>query len=368
MGSKDGGSVESTTEGDANREIGCNVLEQLRQLTSVDDITELRDRLGAILSSLSDGRNDILSECGETPPLTKSSLIRDIGQIMRSRTIERARYYLDRLIREFTESRKMGISDIDLNRWKEYGDIITDSLWLFKGRDRSGAHNGKYWGNFVPQIPYQLMRRFTKRGEWVLDPFLGSGTTLIECRRQERNGIGVELDQEIARIAVQNIEKEKNTGNVVTAVVKGDSTSIDYAELLGKFGIPSVQLVIMHPPYWDIIRFSNDERDLSNSPSAEHFLSRLSQISRNVAPFLDEGRYLALVIGDKYSGGEWIPLGFMAMNQVLPAGFRLKSIVVKNFDTTRGKMNRKELWRYRALAGGFYVFKHEYVFLFTRKG
>jgi hypothetical protein len=55
------------------------------------------------------------------------------------------------------------------------------------------------------------------------------------------------------------------------------------------------------------------------------------------------------------------------MNEVLKRGYLLKSIIVKNFEETRGKRNQKELWRYRALAGGFYVFKHEYIMLFQKK-
>jgi hypothetical protein len=57
------------------------------------------------------------------------------------------------------------------------------------------------------------------------------------------------------------------------------------------------------------------------------------------------------------------------MKEVLGRGdFVLKSIIVKNFDETRGKRKQTSLWRYRALAGGFYVFKHEYIFLFRKVG
>jgi hypothetical protein len=55
------------------------------------------------------------------------------------------------------------------------------------------------------------------------------------------------------------------------------------------------------------------------------------------------------------------------MNEVLERGFLLKSVVVKNFEETRAKRDQKQLWRYRALAGGFYIFKHEYIFLFKRR-
>jgi hypothetical protein len=73
-----------------------------------------------------------------------------------------------------------------------------------------------------------------------------------------------------------------------------------------------------------------------------------------------------VVIGDKYSEGQWLPLGFLTMQEVLRRNVHLKSIIVKNFDETRAKRNQKELWRYRALAGGFYVFKHEYILLFQK--
>jgi hypothetical protein len=123
----------------------------------------------------------------------------------------------------------------------------------------------------------------------------------------------------------------------------------------------------MHPPYFDIIEFSDDPRDLSNASSIDVFLDRLEAITEKAAAVLDRGRYLVLVIGDKYEKGDWIPLGFMAMNRLLEIGFRLKSIVVKNFDETAAKRNQKSLWRYRALVGGFYVFKHEYIFILQRK-
>jgi len=60
-------------------------------------------------------------------------------------------------------------------------------------------------------------------------------------------------------------------------------------------------------------------------------------------------------------------LGFLTMNEILKRGFLLKSIIVKNFEETLGKRNQKELWRYRALVGGFYIFKHEYIFVFKKK-
>jgi len=129
----------------------------------------------------------------------------------------------------------------------------------------------------------------------------------------------------------------------------------------------TVQMLIMHPPYFDIIKFSNDPRDLSNAGTIDRFLELMNKVVDNASSVLEKGRYFALVIGDKYSRGEWIPLGFLTMNEILKKGFLLKSIIIKNFEETLGKRNQKELWRYRALVGGFYIFKHEYIFVFKKK-
>jgi len=90
-------------------------------------------------------------------------------------------------------------NDIDVNQWKAYDEIITDSLWLIGSRDKSGAHTAELHGNFIPQIPHQAILRYTKRGEIVLDTFLGSGTTLIECKRLGRRRIGVELVPQLVK-------------------------------------------------------------------------------------------------------------------------------------------------------------------------
>jgi len=345
-----------------------NSLENLLKSESLEDI---RDKVNNIRSNLLNSNTDnvglfhILSD-NKIVATDKKYIIGELNQICETKTLERTKYYIKRLIKSFSEIRSGKINDLNLNRWKEYEDVITDSLWIFNKRDRDGGHNAGYWGNFIPQIPNQFLRRYTKKGEWVLDPFLGSGTTLIECKRLGRNGVGVELLPEVVRLADKNINKEKHTHNIRTEIVEGDSTEVDFEKMIARFGIKSVQFLIMHPPYWDIIKFSEDERDLSNAKTMQAFLKLFGKVVDKTYPVLDKGRYFAVVIGDKYSGGEWIPLSFYSMQEVLKRGYKLKSIIVKNFEETKGKQNQKELWRYRALVGGFYIFKHEYILLFKK--
>ena len=263
------------------------------------------------------------------------------------------------------------LNDLDLTQWRDYDDIWTDSLWQIPERDRSGAHLADYHGNFVPQIPYQAMRRYTKPGDVVLDTFLGSGTTLIECRRLGRHGIGVELKPTLRRAAEKRITQQDNPHGITTQALTGDSANLTatpplITKALQAIGKPSVQLALLHPPYHSIIQFSDRANDLSNCPTVEAFYQRFGQVVNVTDQFLDPGRFLVLVIGDMYEAGEWIPLGFQCMQQVLARGYTLKSLVVKDMQGNRAKRNLENIWRYRALAGGFYIFKHEYVMFFQK--
>ncbi len=347
-------------------------LEKIEEFEKIQELEKLRNELLPLQNIINFSGKDReglinINADGDTLILRRDILSEEINQIQEAFTIERAKYYLKRLEDGVKRTRTNKINDINLSRWKEYDEIITNSLWVLDKRGSSGAHLGWYWGNFIPQIPHQMMLRYTKKGDWVLDAFVGSGTTLIECKRLGRNGIGIELNSEVAEKARTIIDKEPNKHNTIAETITGDSRTININSALSKNGKKNVQLLIMHPPYYDIIKFTNEPNDLSRAPTIESFLKMFGEVVDNTYPFLENKRYFALVIGDKYSKGEWIPLGFYCMNEVLKRGYLLKSIIVKNFEETRAKRNQKELWRYRALVGGFYIFKHEYIMLFKKK-
>lgn len=347
------------------------LIQVIDEIQEQNDLPLIRNKiytLKDVLSSFKKDKEGILNigTNGDTLQIKQNYLFSELKQIIESQTLERSKYYIKRLKKAVSEKKTNKINDLNLNRWKEYDDILTDSLWILEKRDNTGVHTSDYWGNFVPQIPNQMMKRYTKKNEWVLDTFAGCGTTLIEAQRLGRNCVGIELQQDIVEKANNFINSEPNKFNTVNEAIRGNSLTIDYKKILEKYSRKSIQLLIMHPPYYDIIKFSNDPNDLSNASSVNDFLNKMNTIVSNAARVLDKGRYFALVIGDKYSKGEWIPLGFLTMQEVLKCGFQLKSIIVKNFEETFGKRNQQELWRYRAIVGGFYIFKHEYIFLFRK--
>ncbi len=262
-------------------------------------------------------------------------------------------------------------SDLDLNRWREYDEVLTDSLWTFPQRASGDGHQLDYHGNFIPQIATQMMTRYSRQDEIVLDLFFGSGTTAIEAARLGRRCVGVELKPELVAYVRRKIKPELLDRRI--HLLEGDSTRPDIVERvsvqLELMEAQFAQLLILHPPYADIIKFSDLPADLSNAPSLAAFLNSFEAVARHGYQLLAPGRFAALVIGDKYANGELVPLGFWCMERMNRVGFKTKAIIVKNIEgNEKGKGKSANLWRYRALAGGYYIFKHEYVMVFFKPG
>lgn len=260
-------------------------------------------------------------------------------------------------------------NDIDLNNWKDYGNVLTDSLWLFPSRDKSDRHSNEYHGNYIPQLAEQFFERFTKKNDVVLDMFFGSGTSAIQALKMGRRCIGVELKPEL----VQHVSEKFASKELVTDVniITGDSASEEIKdkvearlEIMGK---EKAQFVVLHPPYDDIITFSDRKEDLSNCSSPEEFYNLFEKVAKNAYDLLEDGRFAALIIGDEYKNSKCEFLSFFCEQRMEKTGFIPKAVIVKDIQgNNRAKGKTANLWRYRALFGGFYNFKHEYVFIFQK--
>lgn len=260
-------------------------------------------------------------------------------------------------------------SDINLKKWRDYSHIKTDTLWEFPSRLKEGGHSNEYHGNFIPQIAQQLYERFTKKGDVVLDLFFGSGTSGIEAINMQRRCIGVELKEELAeQVSGKFTPKQLVTDvNIICADSTTELAKEKVQARLEVMGRKKAQFLVLHPPYDDIIKFSAKKEDLSNCSSTEEFYNLFEKVAKNGYDLLEKGRFAVLIIGDKYSDSQIQPLGFECMRRMNNLGFITKSIIVKDIQgNEKAKGKTANLWRYRALAGGFYIFKHEYVMIMQK--
>lgn len=260
-------------------------------------------------------------------------------------------------------------NDINLKQWRNYSHVKTDTLWEFPSRLKEHGHSNEYHGNYIPQIAQQLYERYTKKGDVVLDLFFGSGTSGIEAINMQRRCIGVELKDELAELVSQKFTPKQLVTDV--NIICGDSTSQLAKEKvkarLDVMGEKQAQFLILHPPYDDIIKFSDKKEDLSNCATTEEFYDMFEKVAKNGYDLLEKGRFAALIIGDSYKNSEIQPLGFRCMERMNKLGFITKAIIVKDIQgNERAKGKTANLWRYRALAGGFNIFNHEYVMIFQK--
>ena len=129
----------------------------------------------------------------------------------------------------------------------------------------------------------------------------------------------------------------------------------------------AAQFLVLHPPYDDIIKFSDKKEDLSNCKSTEEFYNLFKKVAKNGYDLLEKGRFAALIIGDKYANSRHVNLSFECQRRMEELGFITKAVIVKNITgNEKAKGRQANLWRYRALAGGFYIFEHEYIMLFQK--
>ncbi len=260
--------------------------------------------------------------------------------------------------------------------------LETTTVWSFPDRGGWATHRGDYRGNWAPQIPRNLILRYSKPGEVVLDQMCGSGTTLIEAKLLGRNAIGVDINYEAVILTLDrlNFTYMPSGGDYREPAIKvyhGDARNLDLIE------DESIDLIATHPPYASIIPYSKGKRvegDLSQVSSLEEYLEGMREVARESFRVLKPGRYCAILIGDTRMSRHYVPIAFRAMQQFLEAGFILKEDVIKLQWRTKvtgrkwaglartaekcwvEKPKDKRRWT------DFYLIAHEHLFIFRKPG
>lgn len=233
--------------------------------------------------------------------------------------------------------------------------VQTTTVWSFPNRGKWLTHNSKYRGNWAPQIPNNLIRLYSKKGDTVLDPMVGSGTTMIEAKSLGRRGVGFDIHSEVVRLAQESC-KFSCDESYEPVIKEGDARHLKFIEN------ESVDLIATHPPYLNIISYGEKpiEGDLSATGNLKKFCDEIEKVAREAYRILKPGRFCAILIGDTRKRRHYVPLAFSVMQRFLKVGFILKEDVIKvqhNCSTTRywGAQDRD-----------FLLIMHEHLFVFRK--
>ena len=140
-----------------------------------------------------------------------------------------------------------------ITKWEpEAFELEMTTHWSFPKRGDWATHDAKWRGNWSPYIPRNILLRYSQEGDLVLDQFAGGGTTLVEAKLLNRDIIGVDVNDVALARCKEKTKFECENANGKVYIRKGDARNLDF--------IPdgSIDLICTHPPYADIIQYSED--------------------------------------------------------------------------------------------------------------
>ncbi len=238
----------------------------------------------------------------------------------------------------------------------------TTTVWSFKNRGNWATHSGEYRGNWSPYIPRNVILRYSEPGDIVLDYFVGAGTTAVEAKLLGRRCIAYDINDKAIELARKNIDFEIPQNSLFIEKIYEPDLHVMDARDLSSIKSASIDLICSHPPYANIIHYTEfKEGDLSYLDT-EHFLTEMEKVAKESYRVLKPGRKCAILIGDMRRHKHVVPLGFKLINVFLKAGFKLKELVIKrqhNCKTTG-------FWYANSIKFNFLLLAHEYLPIFEK--
>lgn len=262
------------------------------------------------------------------------------------------------------------INNLDGKTWLQY------SFSIWRGIEKTnGERKLKHPAMFPTQLTSRLIQIYTKnKGEIILDPFLGSGSTTVSAYKLGKKGIGFELSKEYIKLAESRVkETQLNLEQKPTDLIKPEiynKTIFDIPNVLPEC---SVDLVITSPPYWDILtakrsadrkeirKYSDSKEDLGNIPDYNVFLDKLKEAFAGVYKVLKKGKYCIVVVMDIRKKSKFYPFHMDVVNKMQEIGFELDDIMI--WDRQKEYNNMRPL-------GYPFVFRvnkvHEFILIFRK--
>ncbi len=243
-----------------------------------------------------------------------------------------------------------------IKKWEpEEFELEMNTVWSFPDRGKWATHDAKYRGNWSPYIPRNLLLRYSNEGNLILDQFAGGGTTLVEAKLLNRNVIGVDINNNALERCKEKCDFEyENSGKVY--FYEADARNLNF--------IPdeSIDFICTHPPYANIIKYSEDiENDLSHL-EVKDFLIEMEKVASESYRVLKKDKFCAILMGDTRQKGHIIPMSFEVMKIFEKVGFKTKEIIIKEQHNCKAT----GFWKTNSVKYNFLLIAHEYLFIFKK--
>jgi DNA modification methylase len=185
---------------------------------------------------------------------------------------------------------------------------------------------------------------------------MGSGTTLIECKLLNRNARGFDINPAHVELTRQRLDFDGS--KAVISAEEGDARKLD------KLKDETVDLILTHPPYADVIEYSNGaiDGDLSNIYEIGKFCDEMETVAREFYRVLKPGRFCAILVGSTRKKGMFIPIPHMVLDRFIKIGFKLKEEIIKQ----QHNCSSTSYWTNQSRKLDFLLIMHESLFVFQK--
>ncbi len=250
---------------------------------------------------------------------------------------------------------------MDGKTWTRYSISIWD---VKKDSDESRLHHPAL---FPKQLVTRLLEIYTKPGDIVLDPFMGTGSTLVAAKELGRQGVGLEISPQYIDIA------QKRISALAPNHDKSQIFCEDARALSKVISNNSIDLVVTSPPYWNVHQqrrtadgktprpYTTSPNDMGNISAYSEFLKALGAVAKQLLVVLKPGRWCVLIVMDLRKKNKFYPFHIDCVDHWTTEGFQLEDIIIWD--------RRKEYHNLRPLGypTTFRVNKiHEYILIFRK--
>lgn len=282
---------------------------------------------------------------------------------------------IEKTIREEVEKGSISYhprSKKEINQWQPNDfNLEKTTLWDFPQRGKWAVHSGDYRGNWPPQIPRNLILKYTEENDLVVDAFTGGGTTLIEAWLTNRRSVGIDISKLAIQTVTAKINEMKNLAKedkrinlkpgLEPVIIEGNA--LDLTSILDreKIDVRRLKLVCAHPPYLDSIRYTvANNLDLASIHDPDIFSERIKIFAHEVYSLICSDGICSVLIGDVRKNNVIVPLGLMTLNCFLKVGFKIENIIIK----TQHRDKSSEFWV--GHESNILLMAHEYLFVLRK--
>lgn len=243
-----------------------------------------------------------------------------------------------------------------ITKWEpDNFELEMNTVWSFPERGNWATHDAKYRGNWSPYIPRNLLFRYSTEGDIVLDQFAGGGTTLVEAKLLNRNIIGVDVNPQALERCKEKCNFERDNSGTVD-IYEGDARNLDF------ISDNSIDFICTHPPYANIIQYSENIKDDLSHLKVKDFLKEMQSVAKECYRVLKKDKFCAILMGDTRQKGHVIPMSFEVMKIFEAVGFKTKEIIIKEQHNCKAT----GYWKTNSVKYNFLLLAHEYLFVFKK--